>query len=358
ELSRYRSLFVIARNSSFHYKGQSPKVQRVGRELGVEYVVEGSVRRAGDRVRISAQLVEAASGNHLWAERYDYELEDIFAVQDEVTQAIASILPRKLDDDAVARAKRKPPYNLTAYDYFLRGESYIHADYGDPRARAMFEKAIELDSDCVRAHARLAVIELYKVFAGTAAERSTLLARDHIDRALGVDEGDSSVHWAAALAYLLLGQHDRARLHADRAIALNPNDVDAIHTHGFVKAYLGDAVGGLEWMARARRLDPYQPQAYVEDWLEAYYMSGQYEKAIEAFQGWHKPPFQIYKNLAACYAQLDRMDEAQTALAEYEQQRPEGHDLAKATAAHMRMCARQKDRDHWLEGFRKARLRV
>ena len=358
ELSRFRSLFVIARNSSFVFKGGAVNVSEVGRKLGVAYVVEGSVRKAGNRVRITAQLVEAATGNHLWAERYDRDLEDIFAVQDEVTQTIASILPRKLDDDAVARARRKPTNNMSAYDYLLRGEWYTRINYGDPRALEMFEKAVEIDPRCARAYVRMAVIELYWVFGGAAAEPLTLRAREHVESALGVNEDDSSVHWVAAVAYLLLGQHDRAKLHSDRAIALNPNDVDAILFHGYVTTYLGDAIGGLEWMARAQRLDPYQPESTTEDWMEAYYMSGQYEKAIEAFQQWRNPQFHMYSRLAACYAQLDRMDEARSARAEYERRWPEGFDSAESIAAHMRMCASQEDRDHWLEGYRKAGVEV
>jgi adenylate cyclase len=358
ELSRFRSLFVIARNSSFVFKGEAVDIMEVGQKLGVQYVVEGSVRKAGNRVRVTAQLVDAATGNHLWAERYDRELEDIFAVQDEVTQAIASILPIKLGHVVSAQARRKPTDNLTAYDLLLRGEWYLRADYGDPKALTMFEKAVEIDPQCARAYAQMAVIELYRVFGGAATEQSTLRAREHVECALGVDEDDSSVHWAAALAYLLLGQHDRAKLHSDRAIALNPNDVNAIHTHGFVKAYLGDAVGGLEWLGRAQRLDPYQPEALAEDWLEAYYMSRQYEKAVEAFQRWRNPPFHLYSELAAGYAQLDRMDAARAALAEYKRRSPESYDPAEQIAAHMRMCARQEDRDHWLEGYRKAGLEV
>jgi adenylate cyclase len=139
ELSRYKSLFIIAHNSSFAYKGRAVNVGIIGRELGVEYVVEGSIRKAGNRVRISAQLVEAVTGNHLWAERYDRELEDIFAVQDEVTQAIASILPTKVSQAVFARARRKPTANLTAYDYLLRGERYRRENVGYPEALKMFE---------------------------------------------------------------------------------------------------------------------------------------------------------------------------------------------------------------------------
>ena len=334
-------------------------VRIIGRELGVEYVVEGSIRKAGNRVRISAQLVEAVTGNHLWAERYDRELEDIFAVQDEVTQAIASILPTKVSQAVFARARRKPTANLTAYDYLLRGERYRRENVGYPEALKMFENAIEIDPQCARAYAHSAVHYLYQVFAsGMPAEESIRKAHEQIDRALAIDDDDSSIHSVAALAYLLLGQHDRAKNHSERAIALNPNDVNAIFQHGIVVNYLGDAVGGLEWFRKGHRFDPYGRESIVEDWLEAYYMSRQYEKAIEAFRRWRKPPFHMYAELAACYAQLGRIDEAQGAVAEYERQRPEGYNFGKFAAAHIKMCARQEDCDHWLEGYRKAGLPV
>jgi TolB-like protein len=359
ELSRYQSLFIIARNSSFAYKGRPVNVRTIGRELGVEYVVEGSIRKSGNRVRINAQFVEAATGNHLWAERYDRDLEDIFAVQDEVTQAIASILPTKVSQAMLARARRKPTNDLTAYDYLLRGERYLRENVGYPEALKMFEKAIEIDPQCARAYAHSAMHYLYQVFAsGMPAEESTRKAQDKIDRALAIEDDDSSIHSVAAVAYLLLGQHDRARMHSERAIALNPNDVSAIFKHAIVVNYLGDAVGGLEWLRKGHRLDPYEGESWVEDWLEAYYMSRQYEKAIETFRRWRKPPFHMYAELAACYAQLGRIDEAQAAVAEYERQRPEDYTFAKFAAAHIKMCARQEDRDHWLEGYREAGLNV
>ena len=158
ELSRFRSLFVIARNSSFHYKGQSPKVQDVGRELGVQYVVEGSVRKAGNRARITAQLVEAASGNHLWAERYDRDLDDIFAVQDEVTNAIVTAIEPTLGSAERDRARRKPTGRLDAWESYQRGlwHTYRNTAADNTEAQVFFRRAIELDPDFAPAHAGLA----------------------------------------------------------------------------------------------------------------------------------------------------------------------------------------------------------
>ncbi|GAG49486.1 unnamed protein product, partial [marine sediment metagenome] len=152
ELSRFSSLFVIARNSSFTFKGEAVNVTEVGQKLGVAYVVEGSVRKAGSRVRITAQLVEAATGNHIWAERYDRDLEDIFAVQDEVVREIATAVPGQLEVAALQRVQRKPIENLTAYDLVLRGEQLQFRDWSSREAMSLFEKAVEIDPHCARAY--------------------------------------------------------------------------------------------------------------------------------------------------------------------------------------------------------------
>jgi ribosome modulation factor len=334
-------------------------VQGIGRELGVQYVVEGSVRKAGDRVRISAQLVESATGNHLWAERYDRDLDDIFTVQDEVVEAIVSIMPIKLSHAELERASRKSTNNMTAYDFVLRGDWYQREDFGDPKALEMFEKAVEIDPQCARAYARLAVLHLYNVFRwGVPSEESAQKGLEYAELALGIDEDDASVQAIASLAYHLLGQHDRAKIHSESAIALNPNDVYVISHHAHLMAYLGDPAGAIEWIRKEQRLDPYEPESRAESWVEIYYMARQYEQAIAAFERWRNPPFHLYAELAACYAQAGRMDDARAAVSEYERQRPKDYDFGKFAAAHMTMCKYQEDRDHWLEGYRKAGFSV
>ncbi len=266
ELSRYRELFVIARNSSFSYKGKSPKVQDVGRELGVGYVVEGSVRKAGNRIRISAQLVEAETGNHIWAERFDRDLEDIFAVQDEVTQAIVAVRPVRLHGAALERAQRKPIENLTAYEHFL--------------------------------HARW--------------------------------------RWNR-----------------------RPGDIaPAIYMRGFVLNYCGDPEAAVAWFDKALRLDPQASHHDLEAYIECHYKRRAYQDAIDAFNQWQDAPFYMYDVLAACHAQLGNMDQAAVACAAYMDGQPDNHDVGVSVAAHLRMCRRQEDKDHWLEGYRKAGLDV
>ncbi len=358
-LSRFRSLFVIARNSSFSYKGKSVKVQEIGRDLGVAYIVEGSVRKVGNRVRVTAQLIEAATGNHLWAEKYDRELEEIFEVQDELVQAIATAIPGQLDEAATDLAKRKPSNSLTAYDYLLRGEALNMANYGIADAVPLFEKAIEIDPRCARAYCRLAFCHGYSVFRyGTSAEEARRLAQFYADKALATDPGDSLVQVMAAQTYQLIGDHDLARRHIERAIALNPNDITVIRFAGQILAYLGDQAEALKWIGKYLRFDPHFAEGVRETLFDIYYMTRRYEDAIESFLGWRDPPPHMVCELAAAYAQLDRMNEARAAVAEFEKKKPAGYDFGAFLRAHVRMCARAEEAERWREGYCKAGLPV
>jgi adenylate cyclase len=359
ELSRFRSLFVIARNSSFHYKGQSPKVHDVGRELGVHYVVEGSVRKVGNRVRVTAQLVEAKSGNHIWAERYDRHLEDIFAVQDELVDEIAAKVPGQLNSVATQRARRRPVENLTAYDYVLRGDWLLYQDFGSRDALALYEEALEIDPQCARAYTRLAAFHAYSVFAhGASVEQATQMARSLAERALDLDPTDPVVQATVAEAYILVGEHALARKHIEKAIKLNPNEWIVMHFAGLILGYLGDHEDALWWLQKNSRHDPFSGDSLREKVFDIFYMARRYEDAIEACHGWRNPPSHMYAELAAAYAQLDRVGDAQVAMASAERTRPPGVDPVQVAHAHARMCARREDADHWLEGYRKAGLKV
>ncbi len=356
ELSRYRELFVIARNSSFSYKGLSPKVQDVGRELGVGYVVEGSVRKAGNRIRVTAQLIEARTGTHIWAERFDRDLEDIFAVQDEVTQAIVAVLPVRLDGAALERAKRKPVESLTAYEHFLRARWRWTQDSADiAHAIEGIEMAIKLDPGFARAYAWLAIVYADSVFAlSESLDEPAEKARFFAEKAVAADDQDAYVHASAAIAYSTCGDFDQAKRHADRAIALNPNEYMAIYARGMELSYGGDPEAGLAWYQKASRLDPQAPDFFLEAFVECHYMRRAYQDAVNFFNQWQNPPFYMYSVLAACHAQLGNMAEAAAAVETYMTERPSIHDRKLRTAAHLRMCKRQEDREHWLEGYRKA----
>jgi TolB-like protein len=357
ELSRFRSLFVIARNSSFSYKGRSVKVQEIGRDLGVAYIVEGSVRKAGNRIRVTAQLIEAATGNHVWAERYDRSIDDIFAVQDELVRSIASAVPGRIDESALERARRKPSESLTAYDYLLRGESLGNADFGSAEAILLYEKAIEIDPRCARAYCRLAVYHAYSCFIrGTSAQEAIRLAKLFAEKALACDPNDPQVQANSARAYIMVGEADWARIHIERAVAANPNDIGVIRCAATVFAYLGNHTEAIAFRDRHLRLDPHFPEATRETTFDICYMTQRYDEAISFFRGWRDPPIHMFCELAAAHAQLGQLEEARAAVADYEKRKPDGYDFDVFVRAHLRMCARREEADRWREGYRKAGL--
>ena len=358
ELSRFRSLFVIARNSSFHYKGQSPRVQDVGRELGIHYVVEGSVRRAGNRVRITAQLVEAESGNHLWAERYDRDLENIFDVQDEVVQEIAASVPGQLNVAAMDRARRRPAESLSAYDCLLRGEWLMFRDFTDRNVIPLFERAVEIDPQCARAYIQLARLHAYSFTQGVPVDEAARSAFPLAEKALELSPSDPSIQSIAAATYMMMCEHHLARQHMERAISLNPNDGEVMASAVFVLNYLGDQEEGLRWDRIRARHDPVSSDGYRENTVDLYYMARRYEDAIAVFRGWRNPPFHMLLELAAAYAQNGQPEEAKAAYDHYLRELPDGYDTAATIRVHLRQCAKPEDAEHWREGYRKLGLDV
>ena len=361
ELSRFRSLFVIARNSSFQYRGHAVDVRRIGRELGAQYVVEGSVRKTGDRLRVTAQLIEATSGKHLWAERYDRDLNDIFAVQDEVTGAICAAIPGQLDRLAVEHLRRRPPKNLTAYDCELRGRwAYFHLVEGLAAALDWYEQAVEADPTYALAHAGLGMTSMFGILGlGLPPEATLSRGREHARLAVALDERNPTVNAYVAFTYHISGDHRLARRHAERAVSLNPNDPFAIYALGCALSYTGEPEQALEWFAKSERLEPYAPDDQRLDTLcDCHYMLRNYAKVIEIHEVYQNVPAFLYPVLAAAYAQAGQPEEAATAIKSYERLRPPGHDLKTHITYWMRMCSRQSDRDHWLEGFRRAGMDI
>ena len=361
ELSRFRNLLVVARNSSFTFKGQAVDVKEIGRKLGARYVVEGSVRRAGNRIRITAQLLESATGNHLWAERYDREMEDIFAVQDELVRAISGVIPGQLDRYAVENLRRKPPDNLTAYDCELRGRwALTHWNEGLSVALEWFEKSIKADPDYALAQAGIALVYAYQIPAhGLSPESTIACAREYAQRATILDDRNPTVQAYAGLAYLLSCEHELSRKHAERAVALNPNDSYALFVKANVLTYAGEMQEALEFFAKSERLDPYAPDDQRLDFLcDCHYMLHNYDKVIEIHSVYQNVPAFLYLILAAAAAQLSRQEQARAAVKDYERLRPAGHDAVAMINYQIRLCWRQQDRDHWLDGYRKAGIQV
>lgn len=358
ELSRFSMLNVIARHSSFSFKGENIDIKEAAEKLGAQYVVEGSVRRAGNRVRITAQLIEAGTGSHIWAEKYDRDLEDIFAVQDEITQAIVSVIPTRIQNSMREQAFLKSTDSVSAYDYYLRGRwIYENSGGNDPAAIEMLENAIEIDPTFALGHGLLAYIYGYNVFSlgiwyGDQEEK----ARPHIEMALKYGENDPAIHTVIGQTYFCFGELELAKKHYELALKLNPNDVITMAQYGFLIAYEGNAEEGWSHLQRAEKIDPQYDLSSWEENAETLYLLGDYEGSMEIYRQRPNPPPHTYTHLAACYAQLGRMEEAREAVAQFKSMCAEDVDFSRYAANHARICMRQEDADRWIEGYRKAGL--
>jgi adenylate cyclase len=366
ELSRYPTLFVIARNSSFAYKGQKVKIQDIGGDLGVQYVVEGSVRKARDRVRVTVQLIEAKTGNHVWAERYDRELDDIFAVQDEVVRTIVASMTGRLEKVGSEHAKRKPPSSLDAYDYLLRGrEFYVRFTPEDSsEARTMFENAIALDPAYAAAYAGLAKTHYMDWLGNWSASPNESFKQFRVlaEQSVALDESDSRTHTAMASASLHGRHYDRAQYHFERAVALNPSDTRALVLFALFEMYTGEPARAIKRIGDASRLNPFGKYGWYLG--RAYYSLRQYGDAIAAFENLRDPVAPIRAWIVASYAQAGKRDHATRAAADFMAAARSEFAFAEAPfpanwiAFFAERCPYQnrEDLDHLLDGLRKAGL--
>jgi adenylate cyclase len=327
DLSKISSLFVIARNSAFTYKGKAVKVQDVGRELGVRYVLEGSVRKADNQVRITAQLADATTGGHVWSERYDRPSRDLFALQDEVRQKIIFALKVQLTEEEQKRFRQFPTNNLEAYDYLLRGREAVgrawdeHRKEANVQAQQMFEKAIELDPRYAAAYAALAwtyhldFFFLWDKAPAQSQEQSFELAQ----RAVALDDSLSAAHRVLGGVYLFKRQHEQAIAEIEQAIALNPSDAVHYLGLGIALVFAGQPEKGIELIEQGMRLDPRNPAPYLQNLGWAYRSTGQCEKAIAPLKRVLSltPAYTPGRvNLAVCYVELGREEEARAEAAE------------------------------------------
>ncbi len=367
ELSRFRSLFVVARNSSFALRGTVVNVTEVGRRLGVRYVVEGSVRKAGNRVRVTTQLFDTASANHLWGERYDRELEDVFVVQDEISRAIVSALPVRLEDADRDLAKHKQTSNITAYDLVLLGNERWRRLTSKDLAEALgyFRSAVALDPQYSRAHANIAWTHVCTVFLEGSDTTSLDEALRHIELALDIDDSDAWSHGVFGQLLFLLGRDDEAEIHLKRALVYNPNDADVAAVFANILVYWGRWQEALSWIEKAKRLNPLPPNLYHWYHALALYSAREYERAVKTLKEIRSLDRWSHALLAACYAQTGRLDEARSELDVFISERerefkdrgetPPGKriDLALSRADRYRNSL---DREHFLDGLRKAGL--
>ena len=322
ELSRFGGLFVIARNSVFTYKGKPVKVQQVAEDLGVQYVLEGSMQRSADQIRITAQLIDAVTGTHLWAQSYDRELSDIFTVQDDVTERIVASLGAyqgELAEAARERAKRKDPANLSAYEAFQLGIEHKHrfTKEDNAAARMLFEKAIELDPQFAQAYVGLAWVHIQQFWFGWTDEpgQAVVRTREAAQKAIALDPSEAEAHWLLAEAYLANSQFEKGEAEYERALVLNPNNADLLAGWGYASVLLGEPERGTEFIVKAMRLNPHYPDWYDRSLGTAAYMSRRYEEAIAAFKKVTQHVIQSRLYLAASYAQLGRLEEARAEVA-------------------------------------------
>jgi TolB-like protein/tetratricopeptide (TPR) repeat protein len=362
-LSRMRWLFVIARNSSFIYKGRAVDIKQIGRELGVRYVLEGGVRKAANRVRITAQLINALTGTHLWADRFEGALGDIFDLQDQVTSSVVGAIAPKLQQAEIERAKHKPTESLDAYDYYLRGMANLHraTREASDEALGLFFKAIELDADFAAAHGQAAFC-----FGRRKANRWTTdrlketseaawLARRAVE--LGNEDAVALSTGGFALAYVVGDEHDGAAF-IDRALVLNPNLASAWYLSGWVRILLGEGELAIKHFEHSMRLSPLDPFMYLAQSGVAFVhlFAGRYDEALL----WAEKALQDSPNhhvtlrvFAASSALAGRVDEAQRAMARLRKIDP---DFRVSDIQNLTMTRRPEVIARYSEGLRKAGL--
>ena len=360
ELSRMRGLFVIARNTSFTYKGDAIDVKQVGRELGVRYVLEGSVRRGGQRVRVIAQLIDAETGSHVWAERYDCDLADVFVVQDEITFAVTRAIGPAVADAEQRRVLRKPPESLGAWEAYQRGLWHLSQMRVEDAtlARSSFNRALELDPTLAAAHTGLSRLYLTGVglFAKRPLEESVQLAGEEARKAVEIDPTDAEALADQAFAVGMAGDFNRGFEYIERALSINPNCVRAYRVKGWLLLNSGNPKEGREAFLFAIRIDPRSAldvtvRSHIANW---YYKERDYENAVAAARrlvGDRPDHPWAYRWLAAALGQLGRSDEARVALDKAVAIAP---DVFRLFVAQRLPWTRQVDYDDMLDGLRKA----
>jgi adenylate cyclase len=320
-LSKVSEMFVIARNSTFTYKGKAVKIQQVAEELGVQYVLEGSVQKSGERLRVTAQLIDALNGQHLWSEKYDRKMRELFDLQDEITQKIVVALQLELTPGDQARLYARSTDNLEAWSNVVKGYDLFYRwnKEDNDRARELFESAIELDSGYVSAWAWLALTYFYAASRAWTDSPADYFRRAHeaIQKALNLDDKSAHAHSILGLIYLLKREHDKAIVEQEKAISLDPNDSFNYGRLGQIMFYAGQFEDAIELLKKAMRLSPYYPIHYLAFIGRSHAQLGRYEEAILVFneivercRRGECPRWMGLPGLAYCYAELGREEEA------------------------------------------------
>jgi TolB-like protein len=322
DLAHSKDLVVIARNSTGVYKGKPVDIRQIGRDLGVKYVLEGSLQSIGERIRVTAQLIEAASGGHVWSERYDRPVDDLFAVQNDVTQRIAATLTGY--EGAVAEAergllRRKPPANLTAFDTYLLAMEAKHkvTKEGLTEAERLFRKALQLDPQLARAYCGLATVQVYLIDLGLAPSVEEALSKqmEAAQKAVKLDPNDGETHLALGVAYAYHGKPHQAAAEFDRAEALAPSNADLLLIIAWSIPGLGESARAVSLAEQSLKLNPHYPDWYNQGLSRVFFFGEQYERSVK-YRLLVKEPLALdYAFLAMAYAYLGRTGDAEAAAA-------------------------------------------
>jgi len=351
ELSRFTAFEIVARNSTFVYRDQAVDVGDIGRKLGARYLLEGSLRKAGNRIRVTAQLIDVQTGKHIWAERYDRELEDIFAIQDELVHAIVATLAGRLAAADTKRSLMKPPDSLAAYDCYLQAlnlDLVFDAD-SSRRGLELSKKAIELDPNFARGYALLATTTVTVGWFECDNSQSHLNEVLRIAKTgISLDPQDSFCHWALGLVHIRRGELELARDALERALRLNPHDALVWTDYAWYYVLIGEPQRALQLLDEREAVDPIPPNWHWEIRGEALYGLGRYAEAVISIQRIPNLPFWANRLLAACYGQLGNIDLAHSHWAKVLEVVPDAkpsRDLnAIARAVH----------EQWYQGLQKA----
>jgi TolB-like protein len=359
-LAKSRHLSVIARNSTFRYKGKSVKVQEAARELGAHYVVEGSLRRYGNRVRVTAQLIDAETGAHVWANRFDQQSDDIFALQDQIVSAILAQLTFSLVDAAVTSRRTAPTSSLKAYDHVLRGRAAWRRG-SLTETLEHYLKAIEVDPNYGIALACLAFYyseDPYMQVTGLKVEEAVQLAKSYADRAVAADDGDSFLHHTVGSAFLNLGEHDRARHHLELAVTLNPHFPNSIINLGCALAYAGDHQEGLAMMEKVFALEPRLPPGMRAVPFYVHCLLGDCKGAAADFARIETPYPSLHLLYGLCLLMAGRETEAERALAAMNTGRTIPFDVEGFARFWINGLKLSSDKERWRDAFKTAGYRA
>jgi len=362
DLSRLSGLHVIARNSSFVYKKGAVSVPDVAKALGVRYVLEGSVRKSGNRIRVTAQLIDSHSGGHVWADRFDRDLTDIFVVQDELTREIVTALKLNLTVGEQDRLARRRTVNVDAYEFLLRGREQALAltRGGNIAARSLAGAALAIDSEYAAAHALIAFTHLNDYANGFTSdpEKSLQIGLELAQRVVKMDEEEPAGHLVLGMAHSWRRDLDRAQAEARRGLTLSPNSVELLLLKANIQIFSGDPADALATLGASMRLDPHYPDIALQFLAEAHFSLGEYLQAIAAIEqrlARNPESETAYALLAACYGHLGRLEDARPA---WEQARRINPSFSVERRRRVQPFQNPEDFERRVEGLRKAGVKV